>query len=381
MKSDQNNESYSIHTNSEVTSLVLIGDVSISNGGGFNDLIPKLKKALKNTSKLEIELDQVVKYDSLVALVCKQASDLSDEKSKKFEIRCENKELMEFIQTLAFNKGNTLEKKAKTLFIVAYISKIGSLVLAALTDIYRFIDFFGDLCIKLFTIPFRFKQVRWKELPYQFVKAGVNAFPIVVLIVFLIGLITGYQGAVQLKQFGADIYLADLIGISITRELAPLMTAILVAGRSGSSFAAELGTMKVSEEVDALTTMGFDQMSFLVVPRVLAVTFAMPILVLITDFAGIFGGLLAGLATLDITITGFLNQLQIALSLGDIFTGMIKGTVFGLLIAAIGCYRGLQVEGGAISVGKYTTASVVTGVFVIIFSDAIFTFVFQALGI
>jgi len=202
-----------------------------------------------------------------------------------------------------------------------------------------------------------------------------------VLIVFLIGLITGYQGALQLAQFGADIYIADLVGISITRELSPLMVAIIVAGRSGSAFAAEIGTMKVSEEIDALTTMGFDRMQFLVLPRVLAVTFAMPLLVIICDLAGIIGGLLAGLATLDITISSFLAQLNIALNYAHVFSGIFKSIVFGLLIATIGCFRGFQVQGGAESVGRYTTASVVSGVFLVILTDAIFVFLLSALGI
>lgn len=159
------------------------------------------------------------------------------------------------------------------------------------------------------------------------------------------------------------------------------MVAIIVAGRSGSAFAAEIGTMKVSEEIDALTTMGFDRMQFLVLPRVLAVTFAMPLLVIICDLAGIIGGLLAGLATLDITISSFLAQLNIALNYAHVFSGIFKSIVFGLLIATIGCFRGFQVQGGAESVGRYTTASVVSGVFLVILTDAIFVFLLSALGI
>jgi phospholipid/cholesterol/gamma-HCH transport system permease protein len=186
---------------------------------------------------------------------------------------------------------------------------------------------------------------------------------------------------VQLHQFGADIYVADLIGISITRELAPLMTAILVAGRSGSAFAAELGTMKVSDEVDALESMGFDTMRFLVVPRVLAVMLAMPFLTILADVAGVGGGLLTAITTLNITISGYINELQKALSMADIFSGIIKSLVFGFLVATVGCFRGMQVRGGAESVGRYTTSSVVMGVFLIIVSDAIFTFLFQSIGI
>jgi phospholipid/cholesterol/gamma-HCH transport system permease protein len=223
--------------------------------------------------------------------------------------------------------------------------------------------------------------VRWIDLPDIFTKNGVMAVPITVLIVFLIGLISGYQGALQLRQFGADIFIADLVGISITRELSPLMVAILVAGRSGSSFAAQIGTMKVSEEIDALTTLGFDKHDYLVLPRVLAITFAMPILVLICNLVGVIGGLVAAITTLDITLSGYINQLQVALRLGDIFSGLIKSIIFGFLISLVGCYKGLSASGGAESVGKITTGSVVISVFLIIFVDALFTFLLSALGI
>ncbi len=159
------------------------------------------------------------------------------------------------------------------------------------------------------------------------------------------------------------------------------MVAILVAGRSGSAFAAEIGTMKVAEEVDALDSMGYNIVSFLVLPRVLAVTLAMPLLTMLCNIAGVGGGLIAALTTLDITISGYLNELQLAVSMGDIFSGLFKSLIFGFLVATIGCFRGLQVRGGAESVGRFTTASVVTGVFMIIFTDAIFTFIFQVLNI
>ena len=159
------------------------------------------------------------------------------------------------------------------------------------------------------------------------------------------------------------------------------MAAIIVAGRSGSAFAAEIGTMKVAEEVDALNTIGFDRMYFLVIPRVLAVAISLPILVLMADFIGIGGGIIAALSVLDITLSGFLIQLKATLFIFDIAGGMFKAFVFGILIAAVGCFRGFQVQGGAESVGRYTTASVVTGIFLVIIVDAVLLFLFQAIGI
>ena len=289
--------------------------------------------------------------------------------------------MAKFIELFSRKESDIETNKAHPGFWETYFSHIGQLTIVGLQDMKLFIEFLGDIIAKFLALFIHPGKMRWKDFPFHLTKSGVNAVPIVTLIVFLIGMISGYQGAMQLRQVGADIYIADLIGLSITRELAPLMTAILIAGRSGSAFAAELGTMKVSDEIDALNSMGFDHIQFLVLPRIIAVMFAMPFLVLLANFAGIFGGLIAALSTLEITMTGYLNEMQKALSYGDIFSGLIKSVVFGFLVSAIGCFRGLQVRGGAESVGKYTTAAVVTGVLTIIIADAVFTFIFQALGI
>ncbi len=265
--------------------------------------------------------------------------------------------------------------------IIRYFESIGNFAVTLTKDIYSFTEFIGSLFISLFKLLANPFSMRWKDFPFNFMRAGVNAVPIVLLIVFLIGLITGYQGALQLSQFGADKYIADLIGISITRELAPLMTGILVAGRSGSAFAAEIGTMKVSEEIDALKTMGIDLYRFLVLPRVLAVTVSIPLVTLLADISGILGGLIAAITTLNVTTAGYLNELQRALNYSHLFTGLGKSMIFGFLVAAVGCFRGLQASGGAESVGKFTTAAVVSGVLLIILTDAVFTFMFQILGI
>ncbi len=199
-----------------------------------------------------------------------------------------------------------------------------------------------------------------------------------VLINFLIGFVMGFQSAVQLKQFGANIYVADLVGLSITRELGPLMTAIIVCGRSGAAFAAELGTMKVSEEIDALRTMGFGPLRFLVVPRILALFLAMPILVMLGDLVGIAGGLLVGVTSLDLTIMGYLNETQNSLHMWDVFQGVIKSGVFAVAIGIISCQQGLATTGGAEGVGRRTTAAVVSSLFALILIDAGFTVLFHA---
>jgi phospholipid/cholesterol/gamma-HCH transport system permease protein len=182
-----------------------------------------------------------------------------------------------------------------------------------------------------------------------------------------------FQAAVQLKQFGANIFVADLIGISITRELGPLMTAIVICGRSGAAFAAELGSMRVNEEVDALRTMGFGPMRFLVMPRMFALMLVMPILTLAADLVGVLGGLVVGLFSLELTATAYFSELQKAVKLWDVYSGMLKSVSFGLAIALISCQQGLATTGGAEGVGRRTTSAVVTTLFTLILVDATFT--------
>jgi phospholipid/cholesterol/gamma-HCH transport system permease protein len=212
-------------------------------------------------------------------------------------------------------------------------------------------------------------------------RAGVDGLPIVGLISLLLGLILAFMSSLQLKQFGANIYVASLLAISIVKELGPIMTAILVAGRSGSAFAAEIGTMMVNEEVDALSTMGFSPVRFLAVPKVLATMIVVPLLTLYADFFGILGGLIVGLVGLDLTAYTYLRETQTSLTLMDITTSLIKAGVFAVLIAGIGCQRGFEVRGGAEAVGAATTSAVVAAIFLIIVTDSAFALVFQYLHI
>jgi phospholipid/cholesterol/gamma-HCH transport system permease protein len=189
-----------------------------------------------------------------------------------------------------------------------------------------------------------------------------------------------FTAAVQLEQFGANIFVASLVSLMMTRELGPIMTAIIVAGRSGSAFAAEIGTMKVSEEVDALFTMGFDTVRFLAVPKIVATVLVVPLLTLFSDLFAILGGLVVGVFMLDLTVNSYVAQTIKTLSLFDVFFGLSKSAVFAFLIAWIGCFRGFQVKGGAASVGESTTSAVVSGIFLIILSDAIFSVILRYWG-
>jgi phospholipid/cholesterol/gamma-HCH transport system permease protein len=230
-----------------------------------------------------------------------------------------------------------------------------------------------------FAAPVLGKGLRVGSAFDEMVKVGVTAIPIVVLISFSIGLILAMQAAYQLEQFGATIFTADLVAVAQTRELGPLMTAIIVAGRSGSGIAAEIGTMKVGEEIEALQSMGFNPIKFLVVPKLLALAVMVPCLTIISDLIGIAGGTSIAVLSLNLGLTRYLNRTLFALVFKDLITGLIKSLVFAGLIGLTGCYMGFMVEGGAEGVGRRTTQSVVVSIFLIILADAFFTLIFYYL--
>ena len=257
------------------------------------------------------------------------------------------------------------------------VDRVGGAALAFLDDLRDLAVFTGQVVLGLRDAVLHPGRIRWRETWLYMEQTGLSGVPIVALISFLMGLITAFQAAVQLRQFGADIYIANLVGLSIVRELGPLMTAIIAAGRSGAAFAAEIGTMKVSEEVDAMRTMGFDETRFLVTPKVVALVLMLPCLTIISDLVGILGGLFVAVFGLDLPAIVYLRQTRIALSIWDVGSGIIKSVVFALLIAGVGCLRGFQASIGAESVGRTTTSAIVAGIFLIIVSDALFTVVFH----
>ena len=210
---------------------------------------------------------------------------------------------------------------------------------------------------------------------------GPQALPIVGIINVLLGVILGFMGAVQLQQFGAQIYVADLVALGLTREIAPMMTAIIMAGRTGAAYAAQLGTMQVNEEIDALETCGFSPMDFLVLPRMLALSLMFPLLVLYADALGIFGGYLVGVGILDLSTTEYIEQTRKAIDMGDIALGVVKGAVFGVLVAITGCMHGMQSGRSASAVGNASTNAVVSGIISIIVMTAVFAVFTNILGI
>jgi phospholipid/cholesterol/gamma-HCH transport system permease protein len=260
------------------------------------------------------------------------------------------------------------------------LAGVGRRALGARDDLGAALRLLVAVAARLGAAPFSPKGLRWPATTHQMVRIGVESLPIVFLIAGSVGMIVGLQAATQLRRVGATIYVADLVGISLTRELGPLMTAIILAGRSGSAIAAELGTMKVSEEVDALTAMGLDPVEYLALPRILAMGIMLPCLTVLADVIGILGGAVVAWASLGIPLQSYLQQTLHALLLKDIFSGLVKSWVFAGIIAGVGCYQGFRVEGGAEGVGRRTTASVVASIFLIIAADLMFTLLFYLLG-
>jgi phospholipid/cholesterol/gamma-HCH transport system permease protein len=262
-----------------------------------------------------------------------------------------------------------------------FIAEVGETTLELIARLRDMLSFVGQLSGALLAGLRRPGSIEWGAVGRQVERHGADGLPIVCVIGSLMGLITAFQAAIQLQKFGADAFVADLVSLSLTRELAPLMTAIVVAGRSGAAIAAEIGTMKVSEEVDALRTLGICPHRFLVFPRMFALLLVLPLLTLAGDLVGILSGALVATSTLEIGLRKFLMSTQEALVPADILGGMLKASVFGVFIAGIACERGLAARGGAEGVGRSTTSAVVSMLFWLVLLDALFAVFFNIWGI
>ena len=243
------------------------------------------------------------------------------------------------------------------------------------------LNFLGHTLVVLFRTLLRPRSIRFTALVSHMEQTGIDALPIVGLISFLIGVVLAFQGADQLARFGAQIFTVNLVGYGVLREMGILLTAIIVAGRSGSAFTAQIGTMKVNEEIDALRTIGLDPMEVLVIPRVLALMVVLPLLTFYADMMGLLGGAVMATVSLDISFFQFARQLSQGVTIGSFWVGILKAPVFAFIIAMVGCYEGLRVTRSAESVGRRTTTSVVEAIFLVIVLDAMASILFSQLGI
>jgi phospholipid/cholesterol/gamma-HCH transport system permease protein len=370
---------YEISENGERDiTLHILGSVNSSNAAS---LVMELRPILQDRlpSSLTVDLGEAAYLDDYGVLALSELREIIAQGEGGFHLENTNEKVKDILSILDFDSLDEpvpyLKKRPPGVFI-----RLGDATFETLTDVKYMVSFIGSVFLSLIHVCLHPKSLRADDTLQCMQRTGVDALPIVGLISFLLGLIMAFMSSVQLQQFGANIYVASLVSLAMTRELGPMMTAIIVAGRSGSSFAAEIGTMKISEEVDALFTMGFDPTRFLVVPKIIASVVVVPLLTLFSDVFAILGGLVVGIFMLDLTASAYMTQTIKTLSLFDVSLGFMKSAVFALLIAWIGCLRGFRVRGGAESVGRATTSAVVSSIFLIIVTDSIFSIILRYWG-
>lgn len=352
--------------------LSLAGVLDNETSPGFAAHLGQLE--LGNRHRLVLDLAGVDRIDSTGVAVILEARERLSGRQVELRLRRASAQVRKVFKLMLAHSETSVEVEPPS--SSSGLSGLGEAVLRARETAAEGARQLGDIAYAILIGPFRGERIRIGSTAQQVALVGADAVPIVSLISLLMGLIMGMQAAHQLRQFGASIFVADLVGIAATRELGPFITAILVAGRSGSAIAAELGTMVVTEEIDALRTMGLNPTRYLVVPRVLALTIALPALAVIADTITILGGMLVGIFNLGLGFKTYFDQTIQAVILSDFLTGLVKAVVFGVIIANVGVFEGLHVHGGAEGVGRATTRSVVVSILLIIIADAIFTALF-----
>ena len=262
-----------------------------------------------------------------------------------------------------------------------FLERTGRGAVAIWDQVLSALSFVGETSLALAAWTVYPKRIRWRPILFNVRSAGFDALPIVGLLSFLLGIVVAYQGADQLRQYGANIYVTDLVGLSMLREFAPLMTAIIIAGRSGSAYAAQIGTMAVTQEIDAMRTLGIPPLELLVLPKLLALVIAMPLLTVFADVMGVAGGMLMARAQLGISYSEFIDRFPHAVSITSYLIGIGKAPVFAVVIALVGCFQGFHTRGGPESVGQRTTRAVVQSIFLVIVADALFSIAFSVLDL
>ncbi len=340
-----------------------------------------LNKSLQKNAKVKLDFSQIEDFDThgiicilsfmetLQAQNCLiQTQNMTEHFSKLFEV-CKKNYTSEFKKPLKNSYLNTL------------LYDVGVLTNDSKNTLIHFFSFVGglsDAVGEVFLKPARF---RLKALLFHIQTSGVGALPIIFLTSFLIGVVIAFQGAVQLEKFGANIFIVEMVAISVARELAPLLTAIVIAGRSASAYTAQIGAMKITEEIDAMETMGFSPWQFLIIPRVLGLMISLPLLVFFADGVAIFGGMVVAAAQLGISFEEFLIRMQESVEIKHFVIGFVKAPIFGWIISVVGCFRGFQISSSTQSVGKYTTISVVNAIFWVIAMDALISVFLTEMGL
>ena len=322
-----------------------------------------------------LDLSAIERIDTVGAWIVTRTAQAHDAK-----VVGASEEAQRLLKALADDKSEYRVHRDRRPMWARMLEQIGTASVSIWRELVGIVDFFGAMIIALFIQIRARRRIRWHAIVTRFQTVGVDALPIIGLMSFLIGIVIAQQGAVQLRQFGLEVFTINLVGRASIRELGLLMTAIMVAGRSGSAFAAQLGTMKLTEEVDAMRTIGVSPIEALVVPRILAAVLMMPLLGFFSAVIGIIGGAFLADVALDIPFFTFLTRIQEVVPLHDVWVGLVKAPVFGLIVGLAGCYQGMQVKSNAEEVGLRTTMAVVQAIFMVIVLDAFFAVFFTEVG-
>ncbi len=329
-----------------------------------------------------IDMAGLGKFDTTGAWLVQRTKQQFEAAGAKVEISGGSKEAMSLLEAVQKAEPKPDKRRRRTPgALVTMLARIGSSLENIAKGAREAIGFMGLVILTMARTAIKPRRLRFTSLVRHMETVGLDAVPIVMLMSFLIGAVLAYQSSEQLTKFGAAIFTVDLIGISFLREIGILLTAILVAGRSGSAFTAQIGSMKMREEIDAMRTLGLDPVEMLIVPRITALVLTLPMLGFLSGIAGLIGGGVVAVVTLDISPLMYIERLQQTIGLWNFWVGIIKAPVFAFLIGAIGCFEGLRVSGSAESLGERTTQSVVEGIFVVIIADAFFSILFVNLGI
>ena len=359
--------------------LVAGGDWVVRQSVGLDRDLAALK--LPAGGALAIDLSGVGKFDTAGAWLLERTRDAVLEGGGTVTIAGATPEAMSLIEAIQKAEPRPVKEKPEASALIGMLERTGASMEHIWHGARDATGFMGLVILTMVRTALRPARLRFTSLVHHMEATGLDAVPIVMLMSFLIGAVLAYQGSEQLVKFGASIFTVDLIGISFLREIGILLTAIMVAGRSGSAFTAQIGSMKMREEIDAMRALGLDPVEMLIVPRVLALVLVLPLLGFLSNIAGLVGGGFVAVIALDISPSMYIDRLQSAIGLWTFWTGVIKAPVFAFLIAAIGCFEGLRVSGSAESLGERTTQSVVEGIFVVIIADAFFSILFVNLGI
>jgi phospholipid/cholesterol/gamma-HCH transport system permease protein len=321
-------------------------------------------------------------FDTAGAWVMQKLLRLLNSEGNSIQVRGLRPEFAKLLEVVG--QKVTDQKDTPSAVVIAPLSALqglGRSVALVFGQVFALFSFIGECALAFAGCVAHPTRIRWRPILYNIRSAGFDALPIVGLLSFMLGIVVAYQGADQLRKYGANIFVADLIGLSMLREFAPLITAIIIAGRSGSAYAAQIGSMSVTEEIDAMYTLGIEPLELLVLPKILALLIALPLLIVFADALGVFGGMIMAHAQLGVGYNEFLDRFVKAVSVKAFLIGICKAPVFAAIIAVVGCFQGFRTRGGADNVGHQTTRSVVQSIFLVIVADALFSVAFSALGL